>query len=346
MSKESQEVSVNLRRALIPIFIVTAIIIVSVVLLLQENIGGIVAALQNANYLFVILAFAIYFCSAFFWAARWRIGLFALGKSASMRNLFPIIWGSMFINNMTPLNRAGGDPIGRPYLLKKTSGIRFRTGFASVVAEQLFQIPVVLFLLSIGLILRFQMTATPGLASIAAIVICLAFAIFLVPFFILLFGKKEFSSKIAGFLTKISRFFRREINPADILKTVEDFRVSARNIINSKHNAAWMIGFSIALWTLDLVRISLILYALGINISLPMLFLASTLPQIAGLAPLLPGGIGAVEVTMVSVFMWFGVPPVLALSATLIERSMSFVFSTIVGAGALSYLGIKIWAKS
>ncbi|KXA99671.1 hypothetical protein AKJ35_00435 [candidate division MSBL1 archaeon SCGC-AAA833F18] len=346
MTKESQEVSVNLRRTLIPIFIVTAIIIIAVVLLLQENIGGIVTALQNANYLFILLAFIIYFSSAFFWAARWRIGLFALGKNASMRNLFPIIWGSMFINNMTPLNRAGGDPIGRPYLLKKTSGIRFRMGFASVVAEQLFQIPVVLFLLAMGLILRVQMTANPGLVSIATVVISLSLAIVLVPFFILLFGKKEFSSKITGFLTKILKFFRREADPTKILKTVEDFRVSARKIINSKHNAAWMMGFSAALWILDLVRISLILYALGINISLPMLFLASTLPQIAGLVPLLPGGIGAVEVTMVSVFMWFGVSPVLALSATLIERSMSFVFSTLIGAGALSYLGIKIWTKS
>ncbi|MBS3815591.1 MAG: flippase-like domain-containing protein, partial [Hadesarchaea archaeon] len=128
MLSRNKEVKVNLKKALIPIIIVVIIIISSALLIFQENLSGMINSLQTANYLFVILAFAIYFCSAFFWASRWRIGLSALGEKARMKNLFPIIWGSMFINNMTPLNRTGGDPVGRPYLLKKVGGIKFRKG--------------------------------------------------------------------------------------------------------------------------------------------------------------------------------------------------------------------------
>jgi len=74
--------------------------------------------------------------------------------------------------------------------------------------------------------------------------------------------------------------------------------------------------------------------------------LASTLPSIAGWVPLLPGGLGLVDATFVSVFTLFGFPLSIAIAATLIERAISYVFSTIVGAGALSYLGIKVWKTS
>ena len=73
--------------------------------------------------------------------------------------------------------------------------------------------------------------------------------------------------------------------------------------------------------------------------------LAMTLPSIAGLVPFLPGGLGTVDATMVSVFLLFGVPLEIAISATLIERAISLVLSTLVGACALSYLGIKVWAR-
>jgi uncharacterized membrane protein YbhN (UPF0104 family) len=48
---------------------------------------------------------------------------------------------------------------------------------------------------------------------------------------------------------------------------------------------------------------------------------------------------------MTGVFLMCGIPPIIAFSATLIERAISYVLSTIVGAAAVSYLGIKLWKK-
>ncbi|MCQ8898663.1 MAG: flippase-like domain-containing protein, partial [Hadesarchaea archaeon] len=98
---------------------------------------------------------------------------------------------------------------------------------------------------------------------------------------------------------------------------------------------------SLLIWTTDLLRLSLIFLALGYHPSLPMLLLATTLPTLAGLVPFLPGGLVLVEATMISVFTFFGVPFLTALLATLLERAISLVMSTVVGAGVLSYLGLR-----
>jgi uncharacterized protein (TIRG00374 family) len=76
-----------------------------------------------------------------------------------------------------------------------------------------------------------------------------------------------------------------------------------------------------------------------------MLLIAASLPTIAGLIPFLPGGLVIVEGSFISIFALFGVPLNLAMAATLIERGISFVLSTMVGAGVFSYLGVKMARK-
>jgi uncharacterized protein (TIRG00374 family) len=92
-----------------------------------------------------------------------------------------------------------------------------------------------------------------------------------------------------------------------------------------------------------MMRIWVILFALGQQTSFAAPLLAVTIPLLAGLIPLLPGGLVLVEGSMVGVFLLCGVPPEIAIAATLIERAISYVLSTIVGAAAVSYLGIKLW---
>jgi uncharacterized protein (TIRG00374 family) len=76
-----------------------------------------------------------------------------------------------------------------------------------------------------------------------------------------------------------------------------------------------------------------------------MLLISSSFPVIVGLIPFLPGGLVLIEGSFVSVFASFSVPLNLGMAATLIERGISFVLISMVGAGAFSYLGVKMATK-
>ena len=106
--------------------------------------------LVSINYLWVLPAVVITFLSFMLRAWRWRIILESTTKISVWRAYHPMMIGFM-INCVLP-GRLG--EVARPVILQKEEKIPFTTGLATVVAERVFDICIllILFMLTVGML--------------------------------------------------------------------------------------------------------------------------------------------------------------------------------------------------
>jgi hypothetical protein len=158
--------------------------------------------------------------------------------------------------------------------------------------------------------------------------------------------KKMIGARLIGnIVTRIAGRFVKHANAQRIIEAIERFYSNTYAVIGRRREGLSIGGLTASMWALDLLRLYIILRALDGDPSIAMLLMASSLSTIMGLLAVLPGGLVAVEGSLISVFVLFGVSLDIATAATLIERGISFALSSIVGAGAFFYLGVKISDK-
>jgi len=336
---------INVKRALATTVLALVIAVGLAAILLREDLGSIYDAIISADLRLVGLAVGLYFFEVLFWTYRWRVALMAAGHTVSFWRLYVIAHSGMFFNNITPLSKSGGEPF-RAYFIKKTQKVPYPTGFATIVAEGILTIPIFLGLLLAGMVFWIYLRSPPLWVSAAILgtIICLLVAF--VPLAYALVKRKAASGGIFRIIRWISRRRGRKTSDKKIMKPIKRFYASARIVLHDKKKAVTISAIALLLNLVSIMRIWIILFALGWNASLVAPLLAVTVPSLAGIIPFLPGGLVLVEASMVGVFVACGIPFTIAVSATLIERAISYLLSTIVGAAAASYLRIKMWEKS
>jgi uncharacterized protein (TIRG00374 family) len=335
---------INLRKSVG--LMVLGIILVAVAgwLLSRENFYEMLAAVRSANHLLIALAIAIYFISVAIWSGRWQAALSFMDCRISFGSRYLILCATIFLNNITPGARIGGDPFGRVYMTRRLENMSYSSAMASFIGDRALTPLIIISFLMAGLILRFG-DGSLYLTLILAVVWALAAlgAVFGPRFF---FRKRIAIKGVSGITRRVLGWFGSRGSLREIAKGIEAFYSNAYATIGKWKNVLAIGSLTLLIGALDMLRIYVIFMALGYDhVALPMLLIASSLPVIVGLIPFLPGGLILVEGSFVSVFALFGVPLNLGLAATLIERGISFVLSTVVGAGVFSYLGVKMAAK-
>jgi len=221
--------------------------------------------------------------------------------------------------------------------------VKYSTAVAATLGEHVFDPPIVVAFLLVGLFLQFgrgSFQLTMLLLVVGALVVSV---MVISPRFIL---KKMIGVRLIGnIVTRIAGRFVKHANAQRIVEAIELFYSNTFAIIGRRREGLSIGGLTGLMWALDLLRFYIILRALDGDPSIAVLLTASSLSTMMGLLSILPGGLVAVEGSLISVFVLFGIPLDIATAATLIERGISFALSSIVGAGAFFYLGVKISEK-
>jgi uncharacterized protein (TIRG00374 family) len=340
---EDYKPKINLRRSLVIATLVIALMAVAGWLLARESFYQMFGALRSANLVLVVAAVVVYFLSIGLWSFRWQTALSFIHYKVSFALRYLILCAAIFLNNITPGARVGGDPFGRLYMLHKLENTSYSSAMASMIGERALTPLIVISFMMAGLLLQF---GKGSLHLTVILVVVWALAAFAMVYFPRIFFKKRIAvkgiSKITGWI--LGRFGKRG-KVQDILESIETFYSSSYAILDNWKKVSIIGALTLALGALDVFRFYIIFRALGYDPQLSVLLIASSLPTIAGLIPFLPGGLVIVEGSLISILTAFGVPLNLALAVTVIERGISFVLSTIVGAGVFSYLGVRMAAK-
>jgi len=335
---------INLRRMVLMVILAIVIMAVAGWLLSRENFYQTFEAIRSANYLLVASAVAAYFISVAVWAGRWQTALSFIDCRIGFLSRYLILWATIFLNNITPGARVGGDPFGRIYMLRKLENTSYSSGMASLIGEFALTPLVVVSFLMAGLFLQFGKGSLQlGLLIIAAWVLASLGTVFIPR----LFFKKRIALKgISNITNRVLGWFGKREDVQSTVEGIEAVYSSTYTIIDKWQKVLLIGGWTLITSGLDIFRFYAVFLALGYDPTFAALLGASSLPIIVGVIPLLPGGLVLVEGSLISILVLFGVPPDVAIAATVIDRAITFALSTIVGAGVFSYLGVKMAAKS
>jgi uncharacterized protein (TIRG00374 family) len=344
VSVDEHRLKINLRKSIILIALAIVLMGIAAWLLTHENFYQMFAAIRGANGLLIASAIAIYYVSVAVWAARWQTALCSINCGTSFGIRYSIICAAIFLNNITPVARVGGDPFGRVYMLHKLENKSYSAGMASSIGEHALTPLVIISFLMAGLFLQFG-----GRSIQLSVILAVAWAVAALGTIFLprLFFKKRIAAKVINSVIKrVLSWFRKRENAQAIMRGIETFYASSYATIDKLKKVLVIGSLTLLIGALEILRIYTIFLALGYHPQISMLLIAASLPTIVGLIPFLPGGLILVEGSFISIFALFGVPLNLALAATLIERGISFVLSTIVGAVVFSYLGVRMARKA
>ncbi len=271
--------------------------------------------LQRVPIHYLLLAVVTYYVSVFLYALRWKIILDRIGKRLPLSELLKIFMASIFINNVTPTSRSGGEILRITWVSKKAR-LPLGVSAAGVVYERLLEaIPFLFLMIFAGLYV---------LPSKLPLLMLLLLAVGIIWF------------KWDLFVNLLLKATKTQISQEG-MKELARLRGSALVTVGG-------IALSTGVWVLDVVRFKLITMAFGLSLPWGLLFAISVVNMLLGLMSVTPGGVGIMEGGLVGVMVHFGIPPLFAVPITLLERFISYVLSTLVGLGVfLLSGGSEIW---
>ena len=288
-------------------------------------------------------------------AYRLQLLIRALKYRIGFMKLFAIHLAGALVENITPAAKAGSEP-ARVYLLHK-EGILLKDAFTvTLVGKYVDMIPFTVLLL-----LSYTYLATQFILP-APLIVAIQASIVLIIFLgtsgvIFLYRNEKIAVKILRNAMKILHFFtaKRAKNrerhavqvqvqvqlDAEAEAAVKNFKRSLFNIVQDKAVLTISLSASIIVWLLYPLKIYVIFYTLGTDISFGIVACVTFLAYLVGLIPLLPGGLGIYEGSAIALYSILGISLADATVAVIIGRLFTFWFVILLGTLAAIILKIK-----
>jgi uncharacterized protein (TIRG00374 family) len=295
------------------------------------HLGKVWAALQGANYWWLVPGVAVYFISV--WFRAWRWGFLLRGsKIVSASRLFPVVVIGYMGNDILPF-RLG--EVLRAYVLWRKEGINVGTTLTTAVLERLFDgLTMVLFVL-FGLLFVPLSAFLSRLVTIASVAFFGALAVFL------------FLASQPDLLRRVARALAGRVVPArfraPVLDLVEGI-VAGLESLRRGRDVLVLFGVTLWVWILETAKYWLVSFAFA-DLHLPyvaILLMGGAVNLLTAL-PSLPGYIGTFELG-IKILEGIGAPAAAAGSYILVLHAILLLPVTLLGLAFMATEGVQ-WAE-
>lgn len=306
----------------------------------------IIATAQQTNLCFYLTAAILSILDITFFTLAWYALLRFLSVKLSLIKLHLFVWVSIFVDTIIPAESVSGE-ITKIYLVNREQNGTTGKATASIVAQRIISMGINLVTLTIGAILLliehllYGMILTLTLFLILVTVILLAFSL-------LLCFREAWTLKIINsiisFLERLSRgrwklTKLREQAAEAAITFHEAFREYARSpktilVASFLSLTSWICGLAVYYFTLSAIGYSQISWS-------AILVIASIFVAIKSIPTGVPFEVGLPEIALSTMLIFFGVPPIIAATATILMRLLTLWLRFFAGFAAQQLMGMK-----
>jgi uncharacterized protein (TIRG00374 family) len=294
----------------------------------------------------MLITLGLEFVIILLWTERWKLILNVLHSAPKFKQLFLMMFTSLFGNNVTP-GAAGGEPL-RAYLLNKFEDIPFETAFASATADRVFEFFPFVLVSTLAAYLIFTLNIGFWTSLLISIMIIITMIIF--GLIIYVGYKKEVATRIIISIAKrifpyVKKLTSRETSFVNVknklIEYIETFTTGFQGVLRDHRMFIIGILISFLMWGLDNLRFYLTFAAIGYYPPLVPMIIIYTIAILISILPTIPGALGIREGVMVALFLPVGVPADVVISVSLLDRVVTYLIPTFIGAFTTFYYGKK-----
>lgn len=316
------------------------------VMLYLVGIDQVIETLKLAKLEFIGIAIALQIFTYYLYTLRWKILNNLADMDVGIKKLLPMVLVGLAVNNITPSGRGGGEPV-RAYILAKENNYPMQETFATVVADRaLDTFPFVLLavLTIIGMAMYFDFDLWLLILMILAVTAIVIILILLIYMSI----NPNFGKRVDGWIIGlVRRFYKKNSEELEdkIHNVISGFQDTMKLVIYNKRVMYYALPLSFIIWIFEILRVYFVFLAFGAHVNPVVIGEVFILACLAGMIPLLPGGLGAVDGIMIIFYSAAGITASISAAATVIERLISFWMATILGLVILPYYGSSVLDK-
>ncbi len=266
---------------------------------------------------YILLALGIYYINALIYALREYIAIKGFGKHAKYSEILKAYVSSLFVNNITPMARTGGEAL-RILWYNQRCKIPKSTATAAIIYERASEGPI------IG-ILAVLAAATYHFTTVSIAIIALA-----------VIGGIALMARSDLLLKAVERLSKERLD--------EKTKAVLSKNLRFGRTAVAVTALSAVVWAIEVTRIWAELMAVREGIRITVALTVTVANVLLGIIGVTPGGVGIIEGGLAGTLIGLGFSGGDALKFVAIERSISFVISSIVGFIVMSvYGGREVW---